>query len=300
MKKRVIICGYFSLEYKTNTVGDLIVLSTLTDWLDELNIEYDVASNFLGSGSRAISLDNVIVDDYDAMIFVCGPLADFDPLISFIERFKAIKRIAINVSIIDDHSKIVELFDCIIPRDTCNITNFDMAIEKSITKYVPVVGLIFVGPQIEYAEQKHSSVEDTVISVLNELGYAIIRIDTKVPYNEYELKDQYQIISAITKMDIVITTRLHGSILSLKAHTPFIAIDPISKGAKVTKQVGKIGWPYLINVDDLTPDNLKRLIQRALSSESKSLTYDIENKCLELYKNNRDSMLSKLKEALYE
>lgn len=300
MKKRAIICGYFSIEKEVNTVGDLMVLSTLTNWLKEINVEYDIISDFLGSEYTVIPLDKVIVDNYDVLIFVCGPIFDYPPLIDFIQKFRSIKRIALNVSVIENSPIIVSMFDTIIPRDSSISTNYDMALEYKINSSVPVIGLILVGPQHEYLNQRHSKVEEIIGQVLNEINAAVIRIDTKVPYNEYELKNEQQIASTIAKMDMVITTRLHGSLLALKEHVPFIAIDPIPKSAKVSRQVNKIGWPYLINVDDLTSDKLIGLVNQALSVEAKKLTYDIEKRCMKQFGVSREQIISVIKEEIYE
>lgn len=300
MKKRVIICGYFSLQYRTNTAGDLIVLSVLLEWLDSLDYSYDVVTDFPISTVNAVSLDSIDIEEYDAMIFVCGPLADFESLISFVKRFNGIKKIAINVSVVDEKIKIVELFDYILPRDTTYLVNFDMAIEKRINSFAPVVGLIFVGPQKEYSLQQHSKVEEIVFATLNQLNLPYVRIDTKLPYNEYGLKSEKEIISVISKMDLVITTRLHGSILSLKSHVPFITIDPISMGAKVTRQLTKIEWPLTIGVDSLTTERLEQLIRKAIQPETKQLVCQVDNSCMEKYQISKQKMISELKEALID
>ena len=48
-------------------------------------------------------------------------------------------------------------------------------------------------------------------------------------------------------MDVVITTRLHGTVLALKNGVPVIPIDPIADGAKITLQVKSLNWPLLVN-----------------------------------------------------
>lgn len=300
MRRHVVICGYFSLKYKTNTAGDLIVLSVLKTWLESLEYTYDIVADTSIPNEITIPIEMVNLNKYNAMIFVCGPLADFELLQHFVQHFDGIKKIAINVSIVNENSKILELFDYIFPRDSKLTTNYDMSIEKRIDKRVPVVGLIYVGPQSEYSEQKHLHVEKIVSNVLEEKEIAIVRIDTKLPYNEYDLKSISEIISVISKMDFVITTRLHGSILSLKAHVPFISIDPISAGEKVTRQIEKVGWPFIINVDNLTKDALEKMIGQVLLPETKQLLYRLADDCLERYMQERINKIKDLGDALNE
>ena len=53
---------------------------------------------------------------------------------------------------------------------------------------------------------------------------------------------------------LIITTRLHGALLALHHRTPFIAIDQIKGGRKVTSVLKKVPWDhvYPFDVDDLT------------------------------------------------
>ncbi len=300
MSRRVVICGYFSLPYKTNTVGDLLVLSVLQEWLEQMGIEYDVVSDYKEVISNAIPLEAICMSQYDAMIFVCGPLADFDSLIQFIQTFDGLKKIAINISIVDDKSKIVDLFDYIIPRDSKSEINFDLSLSKLLLDRVPVVGLVFVGPQKEYVMQKHKVVEEIVVEALRKLEIASVYIDTKVPFNEYGLQNTVEIMSVISKMDAIITTRLHGSILSLKAHVPFISIDPISCGAKVSRQMRKIGWPYVLDVDNLSLNKLVQMIQKVLSKDIDNLIRQVEKQYTNNFENEKKMMMKRLENALYE
>ncbi len=272
--KKFIICGYFSLFNEVNTAGDLLVLSVVTRWLDNLGYEYDVLQN-------QSELYNV--NDYTHMIFVCGPLVDFPEFVNFIKKFNNIIRIAINVSVLDNHLKICSYFNYIIPRDCDIITHIDLALLSNQRRTL-VCGVIFADKQTEYSSQDHMKVEKIVNRTLDDLGIAKVYIDTKLPYNKYHLNSISEIESVIKKMDFIITTRLHGSILALKNHIPFISIDSVSNGAKVTKQMTKIGWPYLLNVDYLDDENLKCFIEKITTQQAKILTYTLLNQCInELY-----------------
>jgi hypothetical protein len=50
-------------------------------------------------------------------------------------------------------------------------------------------------------------------------------------------------------MDAVVTTRLHGLVLGLKAGVPVLAVDPVAGGGKVTAQGKALGWPVVAAED---------------------------------------------------
>lgn len=298
MNKRLILCGYFSLKYRTCTVGDLMVLHSLEKWLDSLGYSYDVVADPMLKCKNTIREEAIDIKKYYAMIFVCGPLFDIDSLYEYIRKYDGLKRIAVNVSVINEEAKILNLFEYIFPRDSLNYVSLDMALEEITVTRTSVVGLIYVGSQIEYPNQMHSKVEQIVDTVLSELGYAKIKIDTKIPYNDYGLNSLTEIISVISKTDIVITTRLHGSILAFKAHIPFVAIDPVPKGGKVYKQVNEIGWPYVLNMENLNNYNLKHFLSCALDPSTQQLLQKIENNVIHKYNNQKEFRLMNLGGAL--
>ena len=47
----------------------------------------------------------------------------------------------------------------------------------------------------------------------------------------------------------MVTTRLHGMVLSLRQGVPAVAIDAIPGGAKVTRQAAALGWPAALRAD---------------------------------------------------
>ncbi len=72
-------------------------------------------------------------------------------------------------------------------------------------------------------------------------------------------------------MDFIITTRLHGTVLALKNGIPVIAIDAVSKGAKVSKQAKAIDWPLLFSTDDLDAQKLQSAFNYCQTEEAKQL-----------------------------
>lgn len=259
--KKILICGYFSLPYKTNTAGDLLVLDSLTKILTKMGYDFDIISdNSIELINNSVILEDVVPSDYFMLIFVCGPLVNTKTFRDFINNFQNMKKIAINVSVISEHQSVLDCFDHVIPRDSELETNIDLAIGSPKITHTPVVGLIFVGQQKEYTNQLHDKVTETVNEVLSEIEIAKVYIDTKLPFNEYGLKNSAEIETLISKMDFIITTRLHGCVLALKNKVPFIAIDPVSNGAKILKQTQKMKWPLCVCVNNLEKNTLKQYI----------------------------------------
>ena len=55
-----------------------------------------------------------------------------------------------------------------------------------------------------------------------------------------------QVEAVIGRVDVVVTTRLHGLVLALKHGVPALAVDPVAGGAKVAAQAAAWGWPVLL------------------------------------------------------
>ena len=182
--------------------------------------------------------------------------------------FSSIKKVALNVSVVET-SDLSEDFDVIIARDSMVDARPDISLATTPEK-VPVIGLIYVGKQKEYPTQQHERVEELVDTVLAKLGAARVMIDTKIPHNEYGLQSIAQIESVMSHMDLVITTRLHGSVLTLLNGVPVVAIDSVPEGAKVSRQMAAIGWPLVYRVSDLDETKLEQAIRNALSKNMKA------------------------------
>lgn len=55
----------------------------------------------------------------------------------------------------------------------------------------------------------------------------------------------------LSRLDLVVTDRLHGMVLALRAGLPALAVDPVEGGAKVTAQARACGWPALVSAERL-------------------------------------------------
>ena len=264
--RSTLVVGWFSFELMGATAGDIIAKDVVCNWLCEIGIEPRVAV-VEASSPEEICTSMVCPEDFQNVVFVCGPIADGPPLNIFLDKFPNARKFAINVTLLQERRE-WNPFDGLIERDSTLLTNPDLTFASPDIK-VPVIGVIYVGPQEEYPTQRHAFVEDVVEDVLSAMNAAIIRIDTRLDFNRYGLRNPAQIGSAISKMDTVVTTRLHGSVLALQRGVPPVAIDSISGGSKLSRQMKCIGWPLLIDVDELSAVRLEEAIDFALTEEAK-------------------------------
>ncbi len=264
---KILISGWFSFDLPHNTAGDLLAKESAITWATKGGFKCDVIVP-RPSSTDELTLEDVRPLDYHAIVFVCGPLTS-SHIVPFMRKFAGIRRIALNVSVVPT-ADLSDEFDIIIPRDSPQTTNPDISLASSM-QHTPVAGIIYVGKQKEYPGQRHEAVEDMVSSVVKKMGIAPVFIDTKIPHNQYGLSSVAQVEAVIRHMDVIITTRLHGSVLALRNGTPPIAIDSVPGGAKVLRQMQALNWPLAYSIDDLDERRLEKAIRAALTEQSKKL-----------------------------
>jgi len=115
----------------------------------------------------------------------------------------------------------------------------------------------------------HKKVNQIVELFIKDRELSVVRIDTELENNKGGLRSSGEVESLIAKMDIVITTRLHGTVLALKNGVPVISIDPIAGGAKITRQVKTIDWPLLFGADNLEDSQLLQAFEYCLTDDAR-------------------------------
>ncbi len=270
---RALICGWFSFDKGGSTAGDWMAMQVLCRWLKEIGIDYDIAEE---SAIRTQGADwrEVNPQNYEYLVYVCGPIIkNSQDQMELFSRFKEYtKLIGINVSMFS-HWEGLEWnpFNVVIARDGMGTGFPDMsfACDQSI---LPTVGLVLRGHQREYRAENclHEQAEAYFNNLLNKKKCLVIPIDTKFPRNKFGLRSNEEVETMISKMDVVLTTRLHGAVIALKNGVPAIAIDQVRSGAKVYAGLTKIGWPLVFKADELiTEDQLESAFQYALSPDAK-------------------------------
>ena len=268
MSDRTLVIGWFSFELMGETAGDRIARDVLLGWLRNRGIHADVGMH---RPQRDGEIATELIDprDYDILIFVCGPIGDGPPLNEFLARFPHARKFALNVSLLQERSD-WDPFEGIVERDSSEDTNPDMTFAAGPSS-VPVVGLILVGAQAEYPSNRHDLAERAIDELLRGRDIAVVLIDTRLDENEHGLTSAAQVESVISKMDAVVTTRLHGAAIALRRLVPPIVIDSVPGGTKVLAQMRRIGWPLVFDVAELDPGKLREALNFALTPAAKQL-----------------------------
>jgi polysaccharide pyruvyl transferase WcaK-like protein len=70
-------------------------------------------------------------------------------------------------------------------------------------------------------------------------------------------------------MDVILTTRLHGTVLALKNAVPVIAVDSVAGGGKVVRQCEALGWPVVFRIEDCSDEKLTCALEHCLGAAAK-------------------------------
>ena len=194
--------------------------------------------------------------DYTDLVVVCGPYIDGSVITDLMRKMPHARSHGINLSMIQPVEQLSVTFQQLFERDSNRFARPDLAFAAS-AKRVPAVGRILVHPQPEYGGRaRHNQANSAIELLLARHEAAIVTIDTQLVTNTGGLRTPAEVESLIARMDLIVTTRLHGTVLALKHRVPVIAIDPIAGGAKISAQARLIGWPVLFDVDNLDPVRL--------------------------------------------
>ena len=100
-----------------------------------------------------------------------------------------------------------------------------------------MLGLFIVHEQPEYGErQAHDYVNQIIADFFESSELDYLTLDTLHVDNHTSTPTLGQLEAVLRRVDVVITTRLHGMVLSLRVGVPCVAIDPIAGGGKVRSQ----------------------------------------------------------------
>jgi hypothetical protein len=262
---RALIIGYFT------TVGDIEVLRQVERQLYAGSVEYDVASYSAKIWKNVkgwVDIRQVDPFAYTHLLVVCGPFyqACFVRRGIDLDRFSHCTRVGVNLTMIeklDDYDPL----DVLLGRDSDQWHYPDLSFLECTDK-VPVAGICLVHKQGEYgARQMHDKANDSLRRLAKRAHLATIELDTEWPgsRNANGLSSPTDFESVCARVDVMLTTRLHGMVLSLKNGVPVIAVDAIAGGGKVGLQAGAVGWPEVFAVNDVTDDDLDAALARCLT-----------------------------------
>lgn len=246
---KVLVAGWFSFEGMGASVGDLVTRDLVCDWLAQAGCDYDVALAPPFPGG--VDWRSVDPRGYDKVVFVCGPFGNGPPLTDFLPRFQQCDLVGVNLTMLEA-LEVWNPFALLLERDSSRAARPDLAF-LAAERVVPVVGVVLIDAQPEYRERDLHEVANAAIwRLLGSRDVAAVRIDTRLDENSTGLRTEAQIESLIARMDVVLTTRLHGTVLALKNGIPALVIDPVAGGAKVRRQAESVGWPVVLAAEGLS------------------------------------------------
>jgi Polysaccharide pyruvyl transferase len=264
---RALLVGWFSLPFGGATAGDLAVLDVVRSWLDDAGYPHDVALGEPFTGG--VNWRSASPSDYSHVVHVCGPVSPDLEVAHILDRFSECRLVAVNVSLVldrDDWNPFTDLLE----RDGGRTRRADLAFTGD-GSLVPLVGIVLVHPQIEYPNASHARANSLVREFLHGRDVCAVPVDTRLDANpDAGLGSAVQVESLLARMDVVLSTRLHGLVFALRNGVPAVAIDPIPGGAKVKAQAESVGWPATVSADLLDADRLGDLYEWCLTQEART------------------------------
>jgi hypothetical protein len=278
---RVLLTGWFSFLEGEATAGDVLAAEAVRHALQQASVPHETAWSRVFRPD-ALHLDAANPADYTHLVFVCGPVHSTPgrpggpaPLLDLHRRFSRCRRIAIGVSVPDPADPAVTGFDVLLRRDGAGLAGAapDLSLCTPAPARVPLVGVILTEGQYEYgARRHHAQVARVLDGWLGGLEAARIPLDTRLDSHDWRLPaTPGQLHAMLCRLDAVVTTRLHGLVLALRAGVPAVAIDPVRGGAKVTAQAAVLGWPAVLPAEGAAPAALDHWLAWCLSPPGRSL-----------------------------
>jgi hypothetical protein len=289
---KTLVTGWFSFEEMGATAGDLLARDVVCEWLDDAGCSYDVAlaPPFRGG----VAWRSVNADEYRQVVFVCGPFGNGWPLTEFLPHFDHCRLIGVDVSMLQRLEE-WNPFDLLLERDSSARAHPDISFISTRPK-VPVVGVVQVAPQKEYGERAlHEAAHSAIERLLDAREVATVSIDTRLDENTSGLRTPAEVESTIARMDAVVTTRLHGTVLALKNGVPALPIDPIAGGAKIRRQVETIGWPVIFTADQLDSEQLQAALDYCLTEEARREARQCAARAVSVVEGLRERFISELR-----
>ncbi|WP_344632241.1 polysaccharide pyruvyl transferase family protein [Streptomyces glaucosporus] len=256
---RTLLTGWFTFLHGEVTAGDELALRRVQEVLDRAGVPHDTAWS-PGFRPDALSLEEADPERYGHLVFVCGPL--HGPQIAALhERYAHCVRTAVGVSVIDPDDPAVRGFHRVLPRDAPGVRAApDLAAAAPPLPATPVAGVVLTRGQGEYgARRRHEEAAERITGWLAGLDCARVELDTRLARDDWRLcRTPAQFQSLLARLDVVVTDRLHGLVLALRAGVPALAVDPVAGGAKVTAQARAYRWPAMVPAERLAPRELDR------------------------------------------
>ncbi|MEU3622861.1 polysaccharide pyruvyl transferase [Amycolatopsis coloradensis] len=246
---RALVIGWASFRHGEATAGDVLSMRRVDQALSVVGLPHDLAWSPVFRPDE-LSYEEVDPARYSHVVFACGPAHGWQ-VREVHRRFAHCRRIAVGVSVIDPDDDAVTGFDQVLARDQDGLATPDLSVDVP-TDEVLVTGVILAPEQREYSgSARHADVHAAVTEWIAGVNCARVPLDTRLASSDWErCETPDQFTSILSRLDVVVTTRLHGLVLSLRSGVPALAIDPVAGGGKVTAQADALGWPALVSAEE--------------------------------------------------
>jgi hypothetical protein len=288
---KTLVTGWFSFEQMGASAGDLLARDVACEWLRDAGRTLDIALAPPFPGG----VDWRAVDPaaYAEVVFVCGPFGNGPPLTGFLDRFAGRPLVGLNLTMLEPLDA-WDPFDLLIERDSSARSHPDMALAAR-QPLVPVAGLVLIDSQPEYGGRDRHDVANAALRRLAAgRDLAVVPIDTRLDENRTGLRSAAQVESLIARTDVVLTTRLHGTVLALKNGVPAVVVDPVAGGAKVRRQANTLGWPVVFDADALGERELNEALDYCLTAAARALARDCADRARTRLQGARREFLDRL------
>ncbi len=266
MTGRVLVTGWFSFRHGEATAGDVLAAAAVSETLQAAGVAHETAwSPVFRPG--ALTLADAQPERYSALVFACGPVSGWQ-VAGLHKRYARCRRIAVGVSVVDPGDPAAAGFDLILARDGGGAApELDLAVaappavlrlSPAPAGPVPVTGVVLASGQGEYGERRrHERVTGSLGRWLAVRDCAPVMLETRLDSRDWRLCSTAEAVSAlVARMDVVVTTRLHGLVLALLAGVPALAVDPVAGGGKVAAQAAAWRWPAVLSAEQAADPRL--------------------------------------------
>lgn len=258
----ILIAGWFSFPEMGATAGDLMARDLVCSWLDQNSVPYDVALAPPFEGG--VHWETADAASYSHVFFVCGPFGDGPPVTEFLARYRNCRLVGLDLTMLQDLND-WNPFELLLERDSSRTSRPDLAF-LAPRRVVPVVGVVLIHPQGEYVGRDlHREMNAALERLLARRELAVVRIDTRLDENSSGQRTAAEVDSLIARMDVVVTTRLHGMVLALRHGIPALVLDPVRGGAKLSRQAAVLEWPGILTDAQVSDEAVDRMFDYCLS-----------------------------------
>jgi SAM-dependent methyltransferase len=263
-RSKSLVVGWFSFEEGHATAGDLRARDVVCGWLDFAAYPYDCATAPPFRGG--VDWRQVDPTDYPRVVFVCGPFGKGACEAEFLGRFAKSTILGVDLTMLETLEE-WNPFDLLWERDSSGAARPDVVFGAGQSR-VPVVGVCLVEP---YEGGDVDAANVAIRRLTSSREMAVVEIDTRLDCNATGLRSPAEVESLIARMDVLMTTRLHGLVFALKNGVPALAIDVEKGGAKLLRQARTVGWPAAFSIDYFTDAALQDALAYCLSDEARKM-----------------------------